>query len=367
MTDTLSPRELLRSFGPAAELSHDLSPFALGGYPATSSLAELFESQPFLMAPMAGVSDAAYRLMARAGGAALAYTEMVSVAGIHYSGSKTWELALPAADEPDIAVQLFGRDPSQFEEAAAAVRERLGDKLALIDINMACPVPKVVRKGEGSALLDEPERAADIVRACLRAAGVPVTVKMRLGRRPDAIVAPDFARALEAAGAHALAVHGRSASQLYRGQADWDAIAQVVDAVDIPVIASGDVFTAQTACDILEHTGAAAAFIARGSYGTPWIFRHAQTLRSGHVPQAVSLDVRIAAFELHLRLLEATHAHMARARSLAGWYFKGIPHAADFRRDAMECSSLSDFLALVAQVRERLCRWETEHGSLNVG
>ena len=145
-----------------------------------------------LWLPMAGVSDGAYRTMARAGGAGLAYSEMVSVAGIHFGGEKTWELVEPLSTEPDIAVQLFGSKPDQFKEAAAQISERLGDKLALIDINMACPVPKVVKKGEGSALLDTPELAADLVKACLSEVSVPVTVKIRRGRRQDEEVAPEF-------------------------------------------------------------------------------------------------------------------------------------------------------------------------------
>ena len=172
---------------------------------------------------MAGVSDAAYRTMARAGGAGLAYTEMVSCAGLHYGGEKTWELVEPAETEPDIAVQLFGSKPELFREAATSVLERLGNRLALIDINMACPVPKVTKKGEGSALLDNPELAASLVRACIEGSGaqVPVTVKIRRGRRMGEEVAPEFARAMEAAGASAIAVHGRFANQLYHGEADW--------------------------------------------------------------------------------------------------------------------------------------------------
>ena len=143
---------------------------------------------------MAGVTDGAWRLVARAGGAALAYSEMVSVAGIHYGGAKTWELALPARGETELAVQLFGSRPEQFREATAAVAERLGERLALIDINMACPVRKVTSRGEGSALLDEPERAASIVRACLAETQVPVTCKIRCGRRVGEEIAPAFAR-----------------------------------------------------------------------------------------------------------------------------------------------------------------------------
>ncbi len=206
----MTPSELLAARAPAAGLGATVRPFVGRG----SSLRSLLARNPLLMAPMAGVSDGAYRLMARAGGAALAYTEMVSVAGIHYGSDKTWDLVLPVEGEPDLAVQLFGSRPEQFEEAAALVAERLGERLALIDVNMACPVRKVVSKGEGSALLDEPARAEAIVRACRRGVcdQVPVTCKIRRGRRDGEEVAPDFARRLEQAGASAIAVHGRPAA-----------------------------------------------------------------------------------------------------------------------------------------------------------
>jgi nifR3 family TIM-barrel protein len=190
---------------------------------------------------------------------------MVSVAGIHYGGEtggqKTWDLVLPHDPEPDIAVQLFGSKPEQFREAASRVQERLQGRLALIDINMACPVPKVTRKGEGSALLDDPALAAEIVRACVEEADVPVTCKIRRSRQPGPEQAPDFARAMEQAGASAIAVHGRTASQLYRGQADWDAVRHVVEAVDVPVIGSGDVLDAHAASAMRAATGVAAVMV----------------------------------------------------------------------------------------------------------
>ena len=282
-----------------------------------------------LMAPMAGVSDAAYRLMARAGGAALAYSEMVSCAGLHY-GEKSWELVDPDPAEP------------LFRESAERVAARLGEKLAIIDVNMACPVPKVTKKGEGSALLESPALAARIVRACREGApGVPVTVKIRRGRYMGREVATEFARAMEDAGAAAVAVHGRFATQMYHGEADWGVIDRVADAVSVPVIASGDVLSHDAALRALSETGASAVMVARGTYGNPWVF-------SGHEP---SVAERVAAFECHVRLLEATGAHLKRARSLAGWYFKGMPDAARWRNAAMSCVTADEFLAVAAEVR----------------
>ena len=295
-----------------------------------------------LMAPMAGVSDAAYRIVARAHGAQLAYSEMVSVAGLHYGSDKTWELVVPHDAEPTLAVQLFGSEPAQFREAAAAVARRLGSRLALIDVNMACPVPKVTKNGAGSALLDDPTRASEILRAChagLDDAGscVPVTAKIRRGRRMGEEVAPEFSQALEAAGAEAIAVHGRFAKQLYHGEADWGCVRRVADAVSIPVIGSGDVYSHDDALRMMGETGCAAVMVARGTYGNPWVF-------SGEVP---TLEQRLQTFADHVRLLEATGAHMARARSLAGWYFKGMPGAARLRGEAVRCNTAEEFLALV--------------------
>ena len=331
----------------------------------TGSLSQRLSENPFLMAPMAGVTDAAWRLMARAGGAALAYSEMVSVTGMHYASEKTWELVDPNPAEPELAVQLFGREPDHFREAVAGVRERLSERLALIDINMACPVPKVVRNGAGSALLDEAGVAADIVRACLSEAGdVPVTCKIRIGRRPGAIVGADFARSMEEAGVSAVAVHGRTATQMYSGVADRGAIAEVVRAVSVPVIASGDALDAPRAAALLRDTGAAGVFVARGSYGNPWVFSQARELLSDvgslgadGAPCAsaavadVSLDWRLAAFRLHVDLLEATGAHLARARSLAAWYLKAVPDAATWRERAMHCDNADEYRALIDAAR----------------
>ena len=192
-----------------------------------------YAEQPFLMAPMAGVTDPAYRIMCRRRGANLAYSEMVSVAGLAYASNKTWRLVLPADEEQQICVQLFGSKPDQFASAVAAVEERVGDRLSLIDINMACPARKVVTKGEGSALMRTPDLAEKIVEATVGAAHVPVTVKIRKGFYAEDRNAATFAQMLESAGAAAVAVHGRCATQLYTGQADWSVVDEVADAVEI--------------------------------------------------------------------------------------------------------------------------------------
>lgn len=348
LTQGADPASILRECSEQTGLAPEVRPF-----PREGSLAARLAARPFLMAPMAGVSDAAYRMMARAGGAALAYSEMVSVAGLHYGGAKTWELVAPQEPEPDIAVQLFGSKPEQFREATAAVCERLGDRLVLIDVNMACPVPKVTKKGEGSALLDDPERASDIVRACVAETSAPVTVKIRSARRTgDPEVAPEFARAMEQAGASAVAVHGRTASQMYRGEADWGVVSRVREAVSIAVIGSGDVRSAGDAARMLQTTGADAVMIARGTYGNPWIFGNAMRMLAGKEPTEPTVSQRLSAFCCHVRLLEATQAHMAKARSLSGWYLRGVPNAAQWRERAMHCRSVEEYLQLGQALEE---------------
>ena len=350
-----TPADVLAAFGPGVGLLPRIEPFAGGDRRAP--LAERLAAHPFLMAPMAGVTDSAYRLMARAGGADLAYSEMVSCAGLHFGGNGSWELAEPDDAEPDLAVQLFGSKPELFREAAAGVAGRLGAKLALIDINMACPVPKVAKKGEGAALMDEPELAEGIVRACVEALepyGVPTTVKIRRGRRDGAEVAPEFARRMAAAGAQAVAVHGRFATQFYHGESDRSVVSRVAEAVDVPVIGSGDVRCAEDAAAMLRETGAAAVMVARGSYGNPWVFSDAARILAGNAPEAPSSIRRVEAFECHMRLLAATGAHLKRGRSLATWYLRGMPEAAYWRGRANDCSTLDEFLAVSAELKEAM-------------
>ena len=311
-----------------------------------------YAEQPFLMAPMAGVTDAAYRIMCRRRGARTCFTEMVSVAGLAYDSAKTWVLVDPEPEEPQICVQLFGSRPEQFARAVAAVQERLGERLTLIDVNMACPARKVIKKCEGSALMDAPELAADIMRACVREATVPVTAKIRIGFKRGERNAPEFAALLEQAGAAAVAVHGRTADQLYTGKADWSAIDEVAARVSVPVIGSGDVFCAEDAVRMLATTSASAVFIARGTYGNPWVFGDARALwrrEAAAVPERSGVE-RLAALREHLTLLHETQPFMARARTFGGWYLKGLPHASAWRRELVRCTAYGEYSALLDRI-----------------
>lgn len=322
----------------------------------SEQLRAFYADNPFIMAPMAGVTDAAYRIMMRRHGAPLAFSEMVSVAGLHYASERTWELVLPADGEPSIAVQLFGSKPDQFAEAVSAVEERVGDKLALIDINMACPARKVITKGEGSALMETPLLARDIVKSAVSHATVPITVKIRTGFASGDRCAPEFAQMLEEAGAAAVAVHGRTAKQLYTGTADWTVVDDVARKVAIPVIGSGDVFSARDAVRMLHETAASAVFIARGSYGNPWIFSDAQhMLLDGAYTASHSGLERLEALREHLALTEALVPRaMARARTYATWYLKGLPHAASWRGRMVQCSTYAEFTGLVDEIEADL-------------
>ena len=318
----------------------------------TDGLRARYAEQPFLMAPMAGVTDAAYRIMCRRRGAKTCFTEMVSVAGLAYDSAKTWVLVDPEPEEPQICVQLFGSKPEQFARAVAAVQERLGERLTLIDVNMACPARKVIKKCEGSALMDAPDRADAIIRACVAEAQVPVTAKIRIGFKRGERNAASFAAMLEQAGASAVAVHGRTADQLYTGKADWTAIDEVAAAVSIPVIGSGDVFSAEDAVRMLETTAASAVFIARGTYGNPWVFEDARALWQGKiaaVPERSAVE-KLSALREHLTLLHVTQPFMSRARTFGGWYLKGLPHASAWRRELVQCVNYEEYMALVDRI-----------------
>lgn len=290
---------------------------------------------PVWLAPMAGVTDKAFRTICLRHGAGLTYSEMVSAAGLHYGGSRTAELFEPAPEERHIAVQLFGSDPALMAEAAATVERALGERLAFIDVNMGCPVRKVAGKGEGSALMKTPDLAARIVSRMAEAVSVPVTAKIRSGWETGQVTAPAFARTLEEAGAALVAVHGRSARQMYRGMADWDVIAQVKDAVSIPVAGSGDVFSREDVGRMFATCGIEAVMVARGSRGNPWIFG------SSAPTQIERIETMREHFELFCTFFGTEH--LSPLRSQFAWYVKGVPGAAEVRKALSEACEVRDF------------------------
>lgn len=242
----------------------------------SSNYIELLRHKALIGAPMAGVSDRTYRIMSYLGGAAACVSEMVSVAGLFYKSSGSWDLVEPSPYEPPLIVQLFGSVPQQFVYATQHISQRLGQRLRAIDINMACPVSKVVKKGEGASLMNTPEAAAEIVHAVVSAAPCPVTVKIRRGYDLAHDTSLAFAETLVDAGAEAIEMHGRFAKQLYKGDSNLDAIRQLARVIDVPVVASGDMFSADHVAKSLCGSELASVMIARGTYGNPWIFRDAR-------------------------------------------------------------------------------------------
>lgn len=245
-----------------------------------------FENNIFL-APMAGVTDISFRGLCKEMGCGLVYTEMVSAKALYYGSENTQTLLRIADEEKPVAAQIFGREPDVM---ARICEEYLNNRedICIIDINMGCPAPKIVKNGEGSALMKEPELAYDIVRTIKKVSTKPVTVKFRKGFDEDNINAVEFAKGMEQAGADAIAVHGRTRKQMYQGKADWDIIKRVKDSVSIPVIGNGDVFSPEDAIRMKRTTNCDGIMIARGSQGNPWIFRQINNLLNGEVIQEVS-------------------------------------------------------------------------------
>jgi tRNA-dihydrouridine synthase B len=280
----------------------------------------------FLMAPMAGVTDRAFRQICRNCGAALTVSEMISTRALLFQDKKTRQLLQLAPNERPGWIQIFGHEPESMAEGAVKALELSGAEL--LDINMGCPAPKIIRGGDGSALMRDPQQAAAVIRAVVDAVSVPVTVKFRKGWDEESSNYLDFARMAEDCGASAVTLHGRTRAQMYAGKADWDAIAQVKQALHIPVIANGDVETAEDARDILRHTGADAVMIGRGALGNPWLFAQCQAMDDGiSIPKTPELAERMQTARIQIELAreyKGERIAMLEARKHLAWYLKGI-------------------------------------------
>ena len=296
------------------------------------------------LGPMAGVTDFAFRGVCHALGAALTTTEMVSARALCYHDEKTKELLYIPPDEHPSAAQIFGHEPEVMAEAAQMALEISGADI--LDINMGCPVGKIVKSGDGSALMKTPELAAKIVESVKKAASVPVTVKFRKGWDNGSANAVEFAKLMEQAGADAVAVHGRTRVQMYAGRADWDIIREVRRAVHIPLIANGDVFTPEDAAHILRYTGCELAMIGRGSFGNPWLFTRGQAAIDGQeIPELPPLGERIELAENQIVTLASRlgeHRACMEARHQLPWYLHGIPHSAVYRQELVQVNTLED-------------------------
>jgi len=314
-----------------------------------------------VLGPMAGITEAPFRAICKRMGAGLTFTEMVSATGLHYNPDAQVSRSLLTLhpDEVPCAVQLFGADPDVMAEQARRVVERHGADIAIIDVNMGCPVSKVVSKGQGSALMRTPRLAGRIVERMVELCGVPVSVKFRTGWDDESADPARFARAMEAAGASMLTIHARTRTQFYRGAADWAVVAAVKDAVSIPVIGSGDVFSARDAERMLEQTGVDAVMVARGAQGNPWIFRECRALLDTGVEiPPPTAEERIAVAREHAAALVAFAGARAfgRMRKHVAWYLHGLPNAAAARERAYGASSYEELDAVLADY----ARWLSE-------
>ena len=307
---------------------------------------QLEQEVPLFLAPMAGITDMPYRIICREMGADVCCTEMVSAKAIHYHNKNTEELLETGRDEHPVAVQLFGCEPELMAEIAAG----LEDRFEMIDINMGCPVAKIVNNGEGSALMKDPELAGRVIKAIADRVHIPVTVKFRSGFDADHINAVEFALMAEEAGAAAVAVHARTRAQFYTGRADWDIIRRVKQAVSIPVIGNGDIFSAEDGLRMLEETGCDALMVARGVRGNPWIFRELRNALDGReLPDRPSPAEMLPVVIRHaegLVIQKGERVAIREMRKHLAWYTAGMYGSSELRARANTMETMEDLREL---------------------
>jgi nifR3 family TIM-barrel protein len=301
-----------------------------------------------ILAPMAGVTDLPFRLICKEQGAGLLCMEMVSAKAVHYNNKNTEDLMEIHPEEMPVAIQIFGSEPDIMAETAVKIEHR---PFAILDINMGCPVPKVVNNKEGSALMKNPKLAGEIIHAVSHAIKKPVTVKIRKGFDDDSINAVEMAKIAENNGASAIAVHGRTREQYYSGKADWDIIRQVKEAVKIPVIGNGDITDAISAKKMLDETGCDGIMVGRASRGNPWIFREINSyLDTGIIPPRPTVEELCNTILKHARLqLQYKDEYIAirEMRKHVAWYTAGYPHSAKIRQAVNEIESIEELEKLI--------------------
>ena len=317
---------------------------------------------PYILAPMAGVTDLPFRLLCKEMGAGLICMEMVSAKAISFHNKNTEKLMEIEEKERPVSMQLFGSDPDLIAEMAAQIEERPFD---ILDLNMGCPVPKVVNNGEGSALMKNPKLAAEIVRKTAKAIQKPLTVKIRKGFDEAHSNAVEMAKYLEDAGAAAIAVHGRTREQYYAGKADWEIIRQVKEAVSVPVIGNGDVTDPISAHKMMEETGCDGVMIGGASRGNPWIFRQlVEYDKTGNIPERPDVAELKAMILRHARLqlqYKGEYTGIREMRKHVAWYTAGYPHSAAIRRRVNEIETIGQLEEMLESIPEKLDRNSREY------
>lgn len=317
---------------------------------------------PYILAPMAGVTDLPFRLLCKEMGAGLICMEMVSAKAISFHNKNTEKLMEIEEKERPVSMQLFGSEPDLIAKMAAQIEERPFD---ILDLNMGCPVPKVVNNGEGSALMKNPKLAAEIVRKTAKAIQKPLTVKIRKGFDEAHSNAVEMAKYLEDAGAAAIAVHGRTREQYYAGKADWEIIRQVKEAVSVPVIGNGDVTDPISAHKMMEETGCDGVMIGRASRGNPWIFRQlVEYDKTGNIPERPDVAELKAMILRHARLqlqYKGEYTGIREMRKHVAWYTAGYPHSAAIRRSVNEIETIGQLEEVLESIPEKLDRNSREY------
>ncbi len=314
-------------------------------------IGDLVLENPVISAPMAGITDKAFRILAKEAGCSLVYTEMISDQALLYGNPKTCALLDISGEDGPVCIQLFGSDAGYMAEAAEIIA---GRGARMIDINMGCPTPKIVKNGEGAALMKDPDKAAEIVKAIVNRLEIPVTVKMRKGWDESSVNAVEMAGLMESAGVAAITVHGRTRSQFYSGKADWGIIAAVKQAVDIPVIGNGDIWAPQDARLMLAQTGCDGVMIGRASLGNPWIFRQTlHYLQTGEMLLGPTLEERVTMALRHFDLLiknKGENVAVREMRKHTAWYIKGLRGAARLREAVNRAETQEEIKNLLGQL-----------------